>query len=132
MKPDGSLGEKEIFGPDSLGTAAFVDGFTFDAAGNIWVTTVLRNGVGIITPDGDYHVAFEDARVEALESFEAKLRASEAQPTDMLLAAGSTLQLLTSVTFGGPDLRTVYIGSLGMNRLPTFRSPVAGLPMRHW
>lgn len=132
VQPDGSLSDKEVFGPSSLGTAAFVDGFTFDSAGNIWVTTVLRNGVGIITPDGDYHVVFEDARTAELESFEAKLAASEAQPMDMLSAAGPTLQLLTSVTFGGPDLRTVYIGSLGMNRLPTFSSPVAGLPMRHW
>lgn len=123
---------KEIFGPSSLGTAAFVDDFTIDAAGNIWVTTVLRNGVGIITPSGDYHVVFEDARTEQLESFEAKLAAGEAQPLDMLMAAGTTLQLLTSITFGGPDLRTVYIGSLGMNHLPTFRSPVPGLPMSHW
>lgn len=129
---DGSLSDKEVFGPSSLGTSAFVDGFTFDGEGNIWVTTVLRNGVGIITPAGDYHVVFEDPREELLESFEANLAAGTAQPTDMASAAGDTLQLLTSVTFGGPDLRTVYIGSLGMNRLPTFRSPVAGLPMRHW
>ena len=50
----------------------------------------------------------------------------------MLAAAGKTLQLVTSVTFGGPDLRTVFIGSLGMSTLPTFRSPVPGLPMHHW
>lgn len=132
VHPDGSLGEKEVFGPSSLGTAAFVDGFAFDAAGNIWVTTVLRNGVGIITPSGDYHVVFEDANLEQLESFEEKLAAGAAQPLDMLMAAGSTLQLITSVNFGGPDLRTVYLGSLGMSRLPTFRSPVPGLPMSHW
>ncbi len=132
VHPDGSLGEKEIFGPSTLGTGSAVDGFTFDADGNIWVTTVLRNGVGIITPSGDYHVVFEEANLEMLATFEEKLRTRTAQPLDMLQAAGPTLQLVTSVTFGGPDLRTVYIGSLGMNRLPTFRSPVPGLPMRHW
>lgn len=132
VHPDGSLGEKEIFGPSSLGTASAVDGFTFDADGNIWVTTVLRNGVGIITPKGDYHVVFEDPNQEALSTFDEKLRARTTQPTDMLMTAGKTLQLVTSVTFGGPDLRTVYIGSLGMHSLPTFRSPVPGLPMRHW
>lgn len=31
-----------------------------------------------------------------------------------------------------PDLCTVYVGSPAMSRLPTFRSPVAGLPMSHW
>lgn len=132
VQPDGSLGTKEIFGPSTLGTASAVDGFTFDADGNIWVTTVLRNGVGIITPKGDYHVVLEDANHEFLTTFEEKLRARTAQPIDMLQAAGKTLQMVTSVTFGGPDLRTVYLGSLGMQSLPTFRSPVAGLPMRHW
>ncbi|MGH2510554.1 MAG: SMP-30/gluconolactonase/LRE family protein [Ktedonobacteraceae bacterium] len=132
VHPDGSLGPKEIFGPSSLGTASAVDGFTFDAAGNIWVTTVLRNGVGIITPKGDYHVVFEDINQEFLTAFEERLRTRTAQPIDMLMAAGKTLQMVTSVTFGGPDLRTVYLGTLGMHSLPTFRSPVAGLPMRHW
>jgi gluconolactonase len=54
------------------------------------------------------------------------------EPQDMLAAAGPTLQFPTSVCFGGEDLRTVYVGSLAMPRLPTFRSPVPGLPMSHW
>jgi hypothetical protein len=39
---------------------------------------------------------------------------------------------MASITFGGPDLRTVYLGSLRGSTLPSFRSPVAGLPMVHW
>jgi hypothetical protein len=39
---------------------------------------------------------------------------------------------MASVTFGGPDLRTVYIGSLKGKCIPHFRAPVAGLPMVHW
>jgi hypothetical protein len=39
---------------------------------------------------------------------------------------------MASVTFGGPDLTTVYIGSLKGDRIPCFRSPVPGLPMVHW
>ncbi len=39
---------------------------------------------------------------------------------------------LASETFGGPDLRTVYLGSLKGSRIPYFRSPVPGLPMVHW
>jgi gluconolactonase len=132
VQPDGSLTNKEVFGPDSLGLGAFVDGFTFDADGNIWVTTVLRNGLGIITPDGDCHVVFEEANEALLASFGEKIASGTAQPTDMAATVGQTLQLITSVTFGGPDLRTVYIGSLAMSRLPTFQSPVPGLPMHHW
>ena len=132
VQPDGSLGEKESVGPDNLGIGGAVDGFTFDADGNIWVTTVLRNGVGIITPDGDYHVVFEEANEPLLATFEKKIADGQAQPADMAATVGKTLQLVTSVTFGGPDLQTVYIGSLGMSRLPTFRSPVPGLMLRHW
>ncbi|HYL42943.1 MAG TPA: hypothetical protein VEU97_06125, partial [Ktedonobacteraceae bacterium] len=95
-------------------------------------TTVIRNGLGIITPDGDYHVVFEEANEALLASFGEKIASGTAQPADMAATAGQTLQLITNVTFGGPDLRTVYIGSLGMNRLPTFHSPVPGLPMHHW
>jgi len=39
---------------------------------------------------------------------------------------------MASVTFGGCDLRTVYIGSLRGSRIPYFRAPVPGLPMVHW
>jgi len=41
---------------------------------------------------------------------------------------GTLAPLMASVTFGGPDLKTVYLGSLMGSRLPCFRSPVAGLP----
>jgi hypothetical protein len=52
---------------------------------------------------------------------------------DLMLACGGTIaKWMASITFGGPDLKTVYIGSLAGNRIPYFRSPVAGLPMVHW
>ncbi len=132
VQPDGSLTDKEIFGPSNLGTGAAIDGFTFDADGNLWVTLVLRNGLGIITPDGDYHVVIEDAREDVLRGFEEKVANGTAQPSDMMMAVGPNLQFITSLAFGGPDLRTAYLGSLAMSSLPTFRSPVAGLPLRHW
>jgi gluconolactonase len=39
---------------------------------------------------------------------------------------------MASVTFGGSDLQTAYIGSLKGSRIPYFRAPVPGLPMVHW
>jgi hypothetical protein len=39
---------------------------------------------------------------------------------------------MASVTFGGSDLRTVYLGSLRGTSIPYFRAPVAGLAMAHW
>ncbi len=132
VHPDGSLSDKETVGPENLGVGGAVDGFTFDSEGNVWVTTVLRNGVGIIEPNGNYHVVFEEANGPLLTTFEQKIANGEATPADMAATVGKTLQLVTSVTFSGPDLKTVYIGSLAMPHLPTFQSPVAGLPMNHW
>ena len=52
---------------------------------------------------------------------------------DLLFATGQGIAPWTaSVTFGGPDLKTVYIGSLRGNAIPYFDSPAAGLPMVHW
>jgi gluconolactonase len=36
------------------------------------------------------------------------------------------------VAFGGHDLRTAYVGSIEMDRIASFRSPVPGAPMYHW
>lgn len=130
---DGSLGEREVFGPDPLpGAAAFVDGFTFDAEGNLWVTNVVRNGLGVLTPQGEWHVVVEDPNEAALAEFLAQQAAGTVTPEHMGAAASPRFAFPTSVAFGGPDLRTVYIGSLAMPSLPTFRSPVPGLPMSHW
>lgn len=50
----------------------------------------------------------------------------------MLAFGGKIAPWFTSITFGGADLSTVYIGSLRHDRIPYFKSPVAGLPMIHW
>ncbi len=132
VKPDGSLGSQEVFGPDPLDYGAWVDGFTFDIEGNLWITTPLRNGLGILTPDGDYHVVFEDVKPEALKNAIANLEANQLKPEDIFACAGETLQFPTSVTFARSDLKTVYVGSLIMPHLITFESPIPGLPMGHW
>ena len=53
-------------------------------------------------------------------------------PEILSSAAGSLAPMMASVTFGGPDLRTVYLGSLMGTTIPCFRSPVTGLPLPHW
>jgi hypothetical protein len=57
---------------------------------------------------------------------------NEASPELMLACGGTIAPWLASVTFGGPDLKTVYVGNLRGTRILYFRSPVAELPMVHW
>jgi sugar lactone lactonase YvrE len=104
---DGTLGPAEPFGPAPLFDGAIVDGIAFDAAGGLWVTEVTRNGLYRITEDGNCHCLLEDP-------------------------AGEVLLFPASVTFAGPDLRTVLVGSIRATRLATFRSPVPGARLAHW
>jgi hypothetical protein len=47
-------------------------------------------------------------------------------------AAGQVLRNISSIAFGGPSLRTAFLGCLLDHRLPTFDSPIAGYPPTHW
>ena len=103
---DGALGEREVFGPAPLFDGALVDGIAFDSDGNLWVTEIGRNSLHVLTPDGEHHCVFEDPD-------------------------GKAWKLPTSIAFGGPDMRTAYLGSLVMKQLATFCAPVAGEKMAH-
>lgn len=104
---NGDLSNRERFGPWPLFEGAKVDGITFDQDGNLWVTEITRNGLIVIKPDGTSVKIFEDPE-------------------------GTVIDFPTSVTFGGADLKTVYVGSLKMDCIASFQSPIAGVPMAHW
>ena len=86
----------------------------------------------MLTPQGDLRVLLDEgdpAKVDALERQFFEGHVTE----DVLFATGQGVApWMASVTFGGPDLQTAYIGSLRAHRIPYFRAPVPGLPMVHW
>ena len=130
VQPDGALTDREVFGPSDTG--AFIDGIAFDAHGNLWGTHIMRDRVFAITPEGDLHILLDDDNPEPSKALMAAYERDEATPELMLACGGTVAPWFASVTFGGPDLRTAYIGSLRGTRIPYFRAPVPGLPMVHW
>jgi gluconolactonase len=129
---DGALGPRETYGPNRLG-AGLLDGMTFDAYGNLWCAMVLADRLVAIDPEGELLTLLDDGDTAATERFEAAFATGEVVPVEVMDACGGTLApLLTSITFGGPDLRTVYLGSLKGTSIPSFSSPVGGLPLVHW
>jgi sugar lactone lactonase YvrE len=128
----GNAVEREVFGPRSLGKGAWPDGIAFDSAGNLWGTLVYSDKLFVLTPKGDLRVLLDEgdpAKVDALEQAFFRNYVTE----DVLFATGQGIApWMASVTFGGPDLQTIYIGSLRGTRIPYFRAPVPGLPMVHW
>jgi gluconolactonase len=99
------VGRPENYGPD-FGPQGHPDGIAFDADGNLWVTLVVMNALGIITPRREFYVVVHDQQ-------------------------GDLLRRPTNITFGGPGLRTAYVGSLRGPYIPTFQSPIPGLPLIH-
>jgi gluconolactonase len=128
---DGSLTGREIYGPSNLGPG-LVDGITFDAFGNLWATMIFADRLVAITPTGELLELLNDGDADATDRFEAAFAQGNV-PFDTLMACGGPLcTWLASVTFGGRDLSTVYLGGLRSTSIPFFSSPVPGAPMVHW
>lgn len=124
------LMNREVFGPSHLG--GMPDGIAFDARGNLWCTLIMTDQLIALTPDGDKRLLLDDGDPQASRNLLERFDAGTLRPEDMQRARGTIAPWMASVTFGGTDLRTVYLGSLMGTRIPCFRSPVPGLPMVHW
>ena len=130
--PDGELTDREVYGPSSLG-AGVIDGIAFDSYGNLWATMIFADRLVAITPEGDLLELMNDGDPTATAAFEAAFATGAPVPFDITLACGgSVCRWLASLTFGGRDLSTVYLGGLRASTIPYFTSPVPGLPMVHW
>ncbi|MBO9465830.1 SMP-30/gluconolactonase/LRE family protein [Tropicibacter sp. R15_0] len=126
-----ALVDREIYGPSNLG--GFNDGIAFDAYGNLWTTLIMADRLVAITPEGDVLTILDlGGDPDALAALDAAWEAGTVTPELMGAAGGDVCRWMASLTFGGPDLKTVYLGSLQGTRIPYFTSPVAGLPLLGW
>ena len=116
--PGGRLGAGERYGPQlgnlqvrggpihEASTLGYTDGVGMDALGNLWVCLPAADKVVAITPDQQVVTVIHD-------------------PT------GQIVKHPTNVTWGGPDLKDLYIGSIQADFVLKARSPVAGQPQVH-
>jgi hypothetical protein len=110
----------------------YPDGMAFDADGALWVVCVISNRIIRIEPDLSWSVLFEDADAHDLDAVAAAHASGGLTWQQISECRGSRLSNLSSIAFGGPDLRTVYLGGLGMTDIAVLPVPVAGEPMEHW
>ena len=130
VQSDGSLTEREIYGPSQL--QGIPDGFAFDAIGNLWITYVISDQIAALTPQGEELILFQDADRAKVDVFDRHFFAGTVTPEVMMACMGSVAPWTASLTFGGADLQTLFIGSLRGTTLPYVRAPAPGLPMVHW
>ncbi len=129
---DGSLGEREIFGPSRLGKGAWPDGIAFDSLGNLWGTMVYSDKLFALTPQGDLRLLLDEGDSQKVADLEEAFFQNQVNEEVLFATGRGIAPWMASVTFGGPDLQTIYIGSLKGQRIPYFRAPAPGLPMAHW
>jgi sugar lactone lactonase YvrE len=127
---NGGLGARDIV--TTFGHGTYPDGLAFDAEGGVWITSIVSNRVIRVAPDGSQTLMLEDhddAHVEWVE--QAFLAGTMGRP-HLDKAAGRVLANISSLAFGGPDLRTAFLGCLLGDRIASFRAPVAGSAPVHW
>ncbi|HKJ00502.1 MAG TPA: SMP-30/gluconolactonase/LRE family protein [bacterium] len=130
LRPDGSLGARETVVAFDDGT--FPDGLTFDAEGGVWITGPISNRIVRVDADGRPHVVLEDFDPDYLATVVEALHTGTLGRAQMDNPRSRLLTGIASLAFGGPDLRTAYVGNLLGRRLFVFDAPVAGAPPPHW
>jgi hypothetical protein len=130
IRDDGSLGARETVA--EYPAATYADGFTFDAEGGIWIVSVASNRIIHVDRDGVQNIVIEDADPKELEKLTAVFE-SDRPVREMIEIGGKrALSNIASIGSGGPDLHTVYMGSLSHDGIQSFRSPIKGAPLVHW
>jgi sugar lactone lactonase YvrE len=126
----GELEAREVVARFGAGT--FPDGLAFDAEGGVWITSVVSNRVIRVAPDGSQQVMLEDCDAAHLAWVEQAYQAGEMGRPHLDGIRSRRLKNISSLAFGGPDLRTAYLGCLLGDALATFRSPLPGAAPVHW
>jgi len=113
-------------------TDTYPDGMAFDAEGALWIACVISNRLIRVAPDLTWTVLFEDIDPGELGSIASVYGKGCLTWESIAQSRGSRVSNLSSLAFGGPDLKTIYLGGLGIDAVQVLQSPVAGMPMAHW
>jgi sugar lactone lactonase YvrE len=113
----------------SLGHGCFPDGFAFDEAGGIWITSLISNRL-LRVHDRTVQTILEDVNPRHVDAVERAFAERRMGREHLDRIPGTTLQQLTSVAFGGPDGHSVYLGSLHAPCVYRFRSDIGGVDVR--
>ncbi len=131
MKPNGDLGPKEVVA--QFGRGQFPDGFAFDAQGYALITSIVSNQViRVELASGASSVILEDADEGYVAWFEEAFRMCCLDRPFIDTLVSERLRHISSIAFGGRDLRTAYLGNLLDSSIYTLKLPVAGVAPVHW
>ena len=115
----------------TFGHGCWPDGFAFDQEAGVWVTSLISNR--LLRFDGDtVRTVLEEANTSHIDAVERAFASGTMRAEHLGPIPGTRLQHVTSIAFGGPDLRTAYVGCLHTDCVFRFRSDIAGTVPPHW
>lgn len=123
LSKDGDVGPLETV--VDLGAGYFPDGFAFDRQSGLWVTSLISNRL-VRFADDRLDVVLEDVNEEALADAERAFATGTMHSGHLGPIQGTELQQLTSLAFGGPDGRDVFLGCLHSSHIHRFRADIPG------
>jgi sugar lactone lactonase YvrE len=126
----GDFDQRETYA--EFGHGVFPDGLDFDAEGGIWITSIFSNRLIRVAPDRSQTVLLEDNDPAFVDRMEAMFASGELAKAGNPQVPAKMIRNLSSSAFGGPDLRTLYLGCLQDSRIYRMPSPVAGARPPHW
>jgi sugar lactone lactonase YvrE len=126
----GDLTNRETFATFGYGT--YPDGLAFDTSGALLVTSIVSNRLIHVGPQRTQTILLEDCDPAHVASVERAYLAGTMRREHVAGPGGRKLAGLSSIAFGGTDLRTAYLGVLSGDRLPSIRVPCPGQAMVHW
>ncbi len=115
-----------------FGRGTWPDGLEFDTQGGVWLTSVVSNRLVQVTADGECTVHLEDCADEAIDVAESAFAGDRFGFEEISTGRHYSLRNISSVAFGGPGLRTAYLGSLFHTGISVWHAPVAGAAPAHW
>lgn len=127
---NGDLSNKSIVAEFNFGT--YPDGLTFDTGGGIWITSIVSNRVIRIDANGAQTTMIEDVELDHLHLVEKAFQTGEMGRPHLDYSNGKKLQNISSLAFGGTDLKTAYLGCLLDESIYCFDAPFTGHPPTHW
>jgi sugar lactone lactonase YvrE len=129
--PDARLGSKQVV--HEFGAGQFPDGLAFDTEGKIWIAGVISNQLLRIDPElSTAEIVLSETDTEHVAWVEQAFLTNNLGRPHMDNNPAMKLRNLSSIAFGGPGLRTGYLGCLLGDHIARVRLPVTGAAPVHW
>lgn len=115
----------------AYGAGTFPDGVTYDANGDLWITSIISNRVIHVSANGTVTI-FEDSEADHVAWVEEAFENDSLGRLHLDKVVSKRLCNISNLAFGGTDLKTAFLGCLQDEKIASFKSPVAGQPLPHW